>query len=102
MKKTGLFLALFLLAGSFGPVAQAAPGAAITTHQKLDAEEQYRLGYLDGLDAAAGYAAQYGQGTQAYRDAISAAAADARYQALHSEGDLVAYFQGYGVGLRSY
>jgi hypothetical protein len=101
MKKTSLILSLLLLTGSFGLVAQAA-APATSTQVKLDPNEQFEYGYQDGRDAAAGYAAQYGYGTQAYQDAITDAAADARYQALHSEGDLSAYFRGYGGGLRSY
>lgn len=102
MKKTGLLLSLLLLAGTVCPVAQAAPVSVMNAQAKLDPNEQFEIGTQDGREAAAGYAAEYGYGTQAYRDAITAAAADARYQALHSEGDLNAYFQGYGVGLRSY
>lgn len=101
MKKTGLFLSLLLLAGNFCPVAQATPASTVT-HVKADLNAQYLYGEQDGLEAAAGYAAQYSYGTQAYRNAITAAAADARYQALHSDPELAAYFQGYGVGLRSY
>ena len=102
MKKTGLFLSLLLLAGSFGRAAQAAAPTSTITQVKFDPNQQFQYGYQDGQDAAAGYAAQYGYGTQEYQDAIDKAAADARYQALHSDGDLSAYFRGYGGGLRSY
>ena len=101
MKKTSLVLSLLLLTGSLGLVAQAAAPAALA-QVAFDPNVQFNYGYQDGLDAAAGYAAEYGYGTQDYQDAIDRAAADARYQALHSDGDLSAYFRGYGGGLRSY
>lgn len=101
MKKTSLFLSL-LLAGSFCQVAQAAPTTAITAQVKANQRDYYDDGVLDGKDAAAGYAAQYGKGTQAYRNAISAAAADARYQARQSEPDVAEYYYGYINGLNTY
>jgi hypothetical protein len=102
MKKASLLLSLLLLAGSFCPVAQAAPSTVATAQAKADPNEQYEYGYQDGRDAAAGYAATYGAGTPAYQAAMTAAIADSRYQARHSEGDLAAYFQGYTAGLSSY
>ena len=90
-----------LAAGSFCQAAQAASTPAITTQVTSDPQAQYRFGYLDGQDAASGYAAAYGKGTPAYQAAITAATADARYQARNSEGDLAEYFYGYIAGLRA-
>lgn len=95
MKKFAFLLALVAASGSTYESAHAQP---LTGNVSATYARTYAEGRADGVDYAAGLAAQYGYGTPEYEDAVDAASARATYNARNS--DEPTYWRGYNTGLR--
>lgn len=97
MKKFVFLFALVAACGSTYELAQAQPLTGTTT---VAFARTYVDGQADGADYAAYLAAEYGYGTPDYQNAVSAASAQATYNARNSEEPL--YWRGYNNGLTTY
>lgn len=97
MKKF-VFLFALLAAATSAPALLSAHSATVSA--KVLAVRTYGDGFADGTDEAAGAAAQYGYKSAAYNDFISYQAAQAQYNATHSEEPT--YWRGVRSGLVNY
>lgn len=97
MKKFVLLFALVAACGSTAKLVQAQPLTNTTTAAY---PRTYAEGQADGRSYAASLAVEYGYGTPEYQDAVSAASAQATYNARNSEEPT--YWRGYNNGLTTY
>jgi hypothetical protein len=97
MKKFVFLFALLGVATSAPALLSARP---VEASAKVLAVRTYGDGFADGTDMAAAAAAQYGYQSAEYNSYISAQAANAQYNATHSEEPT--YWRGVRTGLVNY